>query len=233
MAFNYSPKVITNGLVLHLDAANTRSYPGSGTAWNDLSRSGNNGTLVNGPTFSTNNGGNIVFDGVNDYVNCGIPSTLDFNGQKNITVSSWIYPTAATTSDANIITKAYQWYLNFNNDRKIRVGFYTTTSAFTFFYSNSILTLNQWYNIVWTYNGTSIILYINSTLDRTVSETSNMAYGSGVNCNVLIGAEANFCGSPQSRYFTGRISNTLVYNRALSSTEILQNYNATKGRFGL
>ena len=67
MAFNYSPKVVTDGLVLYLDAANPKSYVSGSTTWGDLSRGGNNGTLVNGPTFDGGNGGSIVFDGVNDY----------------------------------------------------------------------------------------------------------------------------------------------------------------------
>lgn len=76
MAFSFSPRAVTNGLILSLDAANTRSYPGSGTVWTDLSRSGINGTLTNGPTFNTANGGNIVLDGTDDYVNCSNSSTI-------------------------------------------------------------------------------------------------------------------------------------------------------------
>ena len=68
MAFNFSPKIVTNGLVLALDAANTKSYPGSGTVWSDLTPNGNNGALTNGPTFNSANGGSIVFDGTNDYL---------------------------------------------------------------------------------------------------------------------------------------------------------------------
>jgi hypothetical protein len=189
---------------------------------------------VNGPTFTgIGKQAAIVFDGTNDYVNCGNPTLLNFNSQKNLTVSTWIYPTATTNPDANVITKAYQWYTNFNTDRKIRVGFYTSSSTWNLFYSNSTISLNQWCNVVWTYNGANIVLYINSILDRTVSETSNIAYGNGINCNVLLGAEANFCGSPETRYFTGRISTTQVYNRALSSTEITQNFNALRGRYGI
>ena len=67
MPNNYGPRIVTDGLVLCLDAGNSKSYPGSGTAWNDLSRNGNNGTL-NGPTFNSADRGSIVFDGTNDYV---------------------------------------------------------------------------------------------------------------------------------------------------------------------
>jgi hypothetical protein len=89
MAFNYSPKIVTDGLVLYLDAANPKSYPGTGTAWNDISRGGNNGTLVNGPTFDSTNGGSIVFDGVNDY---GINNTPNLpTGNITATICAWVY----------------------------------------------------------------------------------------------------------------------------------------------
>jgi hypothetical protein len=88
MSFHYSPKIITEGLVLYLDAANTRSYVSGSTTWNDISRSGNNGTLINGPTFNSGNGGSIVFDGVNDYVALG-------NNFQNgpLTILTWINTT--------------------------------------------------------------------------------------------------------------------------------------------
>ena len=85
MAFSYSPKIVTDGLVLYLDAENTRSYPGTGTTWSDLSRDGNNGTLTNGPTVDSGNGGSIVFDGSNDYVD--FDDILDLS---TLSVSMWI-----------------------------------------------------------------------------------------------------------------------------------------------
>lgn len=85
MALNHSPKIVTNGLVLYLDAANQKSYPGSGTTWTDLSGNGNTGTLTNGPTFSANNNGGIVFDGANDYVSISNSSSLNITG-RNITI---------------------------------------------------------------------------------------------------------------------------------------------------
>ncbi len=87
------PNIITNGLILELDAANRKSYPGSGTTWTDLSGNGNTGTLTNGPTFSSANGGSIVFDGVDDYVNCGNASSLNFERTNSFSFCFWIYPT--------------------------------------------------------------------------------------------------------------------------------------------
>ena len=81
MSFNYSPKIATNGLVLYLDAANTKSYVSESLMWNDISRGGNNGTLTNDPTFDSNNGGSIVFDGIDDYIetNYILPNALDYS----------------------------------------------------------------------------------------------------------------------------------------------------------
>jgi len=79
MAGNVAPNTVTDGLVLYLDAANTRSYPGTGTTWSDLSRGGNNGSLINGPTFNGGNGGSIVFDGTNDSVNLQQSTSIDVN----------------------------------------------------------------------------------------------------------------------------------------------------------
>jgi hypothetical protein len=86
MAFRYSPKIVTDGLVLYLDAANTKSYVSGSTTWNDISRGGNNGTLVNGPTFNRGNGGSIEFDGVDDYVTTNSETKNLIQGQTNITV---------------------------------------------------------------------------------------------------------------------------------------------------
>ena len=71
MSISGGPDIVENGLVLHLDAADTNSYPGSGTLWTDLSGNGNNGTLTNGPAYSSNNKGYFSFDGTDDYVDTG------------------------------------------------------------------------------------------------------------------------------------------------------------------
>ena len=225
MAFNYSPKVITDGLVLYLDAANTRSYPGTGTAWNDLSRSGNNGTLTNGPTFNSGNGGSIVFDGVDDYVNCGSQKV----NNTSFTFSCWVKLAIASGTQVFIAqgstgAGSYQ-YIAFRNN----LFQFNTDGSNTFAESNSTPSANIWYNIVGVYNTTVTnknIIYVNSIPQTTVST-----------------ATANFTGDSTSlgrspfgsggAFLNGNIANAQIYNRALSSTEILQNYNATKTRFGL
>lgn len=95
---SYYGGIVTNGLVLALDAAKKDSYPGSGTVWRDISGNGNNGTLTNGPTFNSGNGGSIVFDGVDDYVEYGLITQM--SNLINITVSYWYYPTTTNVTKA-------------------------------------------------------------------------------------------------------------------------------------
>lgn len=235
MAFNYSPKIITDGLVLYLDAANTRSYPTTGTIWSDLSRNNNNGTLINGPTFNSANGGSIVFDGINDYVFKDSP----INTGDNFSVFAWIKPGNIATRNA-IVGNSYPY--------AGRIGFLLSTATGynsnlnTFFLSiggdtsfriaaNNSLTLNQWNHVsaVVTNGGGNILLYkngvetqyrIGSLSSGTILYTANQFY---------VGARYSTGFEP----FIGGISQASIYNRALSATEVLQNYNATKSRFGL
>ena len=102
MAFNYSPKTVTDGLVLYMDAANSKSYVSGSTTWNDISRSGNNGTLINGPTFNSSNGGSIVFDGTNDTTNLGNILNIGLNSW---TISCWFKINSYTSGVQGIVGK--------------------------------------------------------------------------------------------------------------------------------
>lgn len=171
MAFNFSPKIVTNGLVLYLDAANTRSYAGSGTVWNDLSRSGNNGTLVNGPTFNSGNGGSIVFDGTNDFVSVSDNSTINGTSQ---TISVWFKNsgTYATGNQAAEIIGKHNAVGSFNgygiqlvNDfGNIKVSAFVKNATVNYVTLNStqIISSLNWYNATITFTSNSqIILYLN------------------------------------------------------------------------
>jgi hypothetical protein len=197
MAFNYSPKIVTDGLVLYLDAANSRSYPGSGTTWTDISRSGTNGTLVNGPTFNSANGGSVVFDGVNDYVIT--PSITNFRS-----ICMWVNKPFVEFGAA-----PWKYLLD------ARPGF-----ASGFFANNSP---GGWSN--WFLNGTSIsstwsLLPVDQWFHLYIQANAN--YTSTINFMSRVSNNENL---------GGRISNIQIYNRALSASEIQQNYNATKGRY--
>ena len=112
MSLSRGPKTITNGLVLYLDAANKKSYPGSGATWTDLSGNSNTGTLTNGPTFSAANMGSILFDGTNDYVDCGNNSSLQITQG---TISAWVKSTTNDSTFRGIIVKATNYGLFIKN----------------------------------------------------------------------------------------------------------------------
>ena len=217
MATKYSPKMVTDGLVLSLDAANTKSYPRSGTTWTDLSGNSNTGTLTNGPTFSAGNMGSIVFDGTNDYVN--ISSLI--TGNQSFSWGAWINPTATGTpvlfgNVSNGLAMISYWD---SANNKVRVGTYGNDRLT----SGTAIPPSTWGYTFWTWNGTTLTSYTNGIADGT-------ATGFSFNISNLYTTIGN---SVNSQYFTGRIAQTLVYNRALTAAEILQNYNATKSRFGL
>ena len=218
MAFNYSPKIVTDGLVLYLDAANTRSYPGTGTTWSDLSRGGNNGTLINGPTFNGANGGSIVFDGSNDYAN--VVSATSLNEPK--TIETWIYITSQQTS--MIISRGIGNYELYT----FADGFVYTYwgTAFNASINNPSITLNTWNQFCFTLSGTTETVYKNGNLigPRTLNATPSYSNTGDLN---LARRDTN------TLYFNGRLGNIKFYNRALTAAEIRQNYNATKTRFGL
>jgi hypothetical protein len=235
MAYHHNPRVVTNGLVLYMDAGNRKSYSGSGTVWNDLSGNVYSGSLVNGPTFNSSNFGSIVFDGSNDYVF----RNSNINTGNNFSVFSWINPGSINIRDG-IVGNSYSY--------STRRGFYLATannySGFsnTFFLSigvdiayaiapNNSLILNKWNYVGATVinGGQEIKLYINGI--EPISYTTVLSSG-----NIVYDINEFYIGARYSgtlEPFIGNISNVKIYNRALSSTEILQNYNATKSRFGL
>ena len=227
MAFNYSPKIVTDGLVFYLDAANTKSYIGSGTTWTDLSRGDNSG-ILNGAVFNSLNGGSISFDGVDDNVNCGNNSALDVGN--NITVNAWIFlPSAgAITGYRPIVSKVVSgatlgWEMG-NSTGTLRCVFRPTSSTIDL--SGPTLSIGVWQMCTFTYNNVTARLYLNGVLGASTSS------GGPVTLNSTQPLQVATRGIGGSTFF-GRISMVSVYNRALSITEILQNYNANKSRFGL
>jgi len=219
--------IVTDGLVLHLDAGYKHSYPMGGTTWYDLKGS-NNGTLTNGPTFSTSNGGSIVFDGSNDGIQ--IPGTnLSLN---QMSICSWNYSSNyqqngfmfEKTTNGSVNT---QYSLFYNNDNTI---YFRTKGLSTEDLSVNRVTAgvenNKWNYIVATWDGTNKRIYVNGNLVATSSNLTGTITQNSTGA-AYVGIYGNFAGYP----FNGKISQTKVYNRTLTASEILQNYNATKGRF--
>jgi hypothetical protein len=240
MATSYgNPPIVTDGLVLCLDAANPLSYPGSGTAWNDLSGQGNSGTLINGPTFNPSNGGSIVFDGVDDYTS--INQTIGNSLLNGCTFSVWLYQNNSNMGGLVV---------NFDNQQSNpnRKGFVLRASNVVDFIYLSLGSdiigrkfttfngVNLWSNVVGTFNGSisnnGFSIYVNGvSVDNTdLSQGTIFSIENG-GTNLEFGRE-RYAAGPTS-YLNGDIATTQIYNRALSAQEVLQNYEATKTRFGL
>lgn len=237
MSTKYSPQIITNGLVLYLDAGNTKSYTSGSTTWTDLSGNNNNGTLTNGPTFNSSNNGSIVFDGTNDYISVNNSSTNNMSTTNAFTISSWFKAAQngiPSTSEIfhkrnnapTYVSYGVSWQkLNQNtyNNVSCRIGFSDDTYSDL---SSNFLLLNVWYLATQTFDGSNHKLYINDTLHSSASISGKTVKDE--NLNMTFGSYAG-----GSEHFNGSISTGCLYNRALSASEILQNYNATKGRYGL
>ena len=228
MGLTHSPKIVTNGLVLALDAANNKSYSGSGVTWNDLSGNNNTGTLTNGPTFSGANGGYIVLDGTNDYVINSSPTNIPV-GSSSRTVQLWIYPKNNSCPLVQLGTGGgFQVYIVsfFNSSGTLYLFTDGINSANNISFSGTDLpTLNTWNHMTFGNSGQNWFYYLNgvSKLSGTFGVTLNT-----IGQKYIVGNRDDVSLTPTN----GNIAQTFVYNRALSASEILQNYNATKSRFG-
>jgi len=225
MSAQTGPTIIKDGLVLALDAADLGSYPGAGTVWSDLSGNTNNGTLTNGPTFDANNGGSVVFDGVDDYALLGSSVTLG----NTFTINAFVKLAGSNTNGVIIGTNANgsdNWLSITNN--KIR-AFYTESSDVNNVATDGATTLsyNTWYYLSMVVNVSTVTVYLNGISDATSTQSFTIGSWNG---NYTIGRRSS---DYASFYFLGNIANVTFYNRVLTAKEILQNYNALKLRFKL
>lgn len=224
------PEVVSSGLVLSLDAGNIRSYPGSGTTWTDLVGS-KTGTLINGPTFSSTNGGSIVFDGVNDYAS--VTHTLS----TPITVSGFVrYSSQVVTKNTFFNTSPHnvldislnrigggETYVYIGNGSAWSGGLSGADGTFPSIISSQTTSVNTWYHVTFTSTGSGSTLYFNGTSVGT-SSFSPSGWGSSFYLGNIVVA---------SEYLQGNISNVQIYSRALSAAEVKQNFYALRGRFGI
>jgi hypothetical protein len=228
MAIAYNTSIVRSGLVLHLDAANRKSYPGTGTAWNDLSGNGNNATLVNSPTFNAS--GYFTFNGTNNYAT--LSNTLAI-AQSIYSSTVEIIAYRNTTTNFEVMFGGGTQSLNSG----FYFGFRSSTNNFMYaFYGNDQDGTTPTTNVAWnsytaTYNvaQSSRYRYFNSVL-LSPSQSSGVTNSSS--SNFAIGAYQTSPGVI-SNYFAGRIAVVRVYNRELTSLEIQQNFNATRGRYGI
>ena len=235
----YYGNIVKDGLVFDLDAAKRDSYPGGGTVWRDVSGLQNNGTLTNGPTFDSNNGGSIVFDGVDDYVtDIGLASTFSFIQNIAIfTIDVWVKPNVLGTAmyfmgNNNGSTGSKGFYLGklSNNNSWIAATLGVGGQTVINYQSTNFYTDTNWVNIAITSNGTNAICYKNGV--QFGSQSSNITtLSTGDSARALSVGRIN--NTTTSDYWNGKVAVSRIYNRPLSSSEVLQNYNALKGRYGL
>ena len=216
-----TPDVVTNGLVLYLDAGQSTSYSGSGTTWTDLSGYGNNATLVNNPTFSSSYGGNLEFPYSNVYGQINDAASLEF-GTGDFTISLWEYPLVVNdgSNQRTILSKNYTGFEIFIYQSILR-GYFGGVNQLQ---GTTTLTANTWYNFVFVRSAGVITSYINTIQDgQLVNSTDVSNIGTGLFVNIR---------PSSSLYGEENISNILLYNRALTNSEVIQNYNAFASRFG-
>jgi hypothetical protein len=239
MGTNVRQNIVTNGLVMYLDAGSRMSYPGSGTTWSDLSGNKNSGSLVNSPTFDSNNQGNIVFNGTNNYMTAagGIPS-----GTSLFTLSFWVNFTSISGSFGGSIRAAVLASGNTVGTMEFVVQTIDNTpgTPYLIYYGHygpggigSCVALTPNMPLLQYHN---IVLVRDGAASNKIYQNGVMLVNGNVSNNFTAGT-FNIAAAPSQAlyagYLNGRIANILRYNRALSDQEINQNYNATKTRFGL
>ena len=224
MAINYNSKISTDGLVLCLDAANPKSYPGSGTTWTDLSGNGNNGTLTNGPTYNSANGGSLVFDGSNDSILTPLTGTYT-----QISFDFWgffDYP------NLNILLREESAFGDWTSNRVHFATRWTDVNAGMHFNVNGTWQTTPPTNLRYGWNH-YVLVYDNVNNLKRVYLNGILSSSHGTNGNMVLGDFRIGVATNLNQYYRGNISNFKAYNRALTPQEIQQNYNATKSRYGI
>jgi hypothetical protein len=240
MAFNRGPKIVTNGLVLALDAASQNSYPESGTVWTDLSGNSNTFELYNAASYSTNGNGSISFNGTTSGVSGSNASVYSITG--TITLEVWTYLTTSGNffiigkGPSNNVGNQYpgNYELQTQTSNVFRFMHQTTTTnanaSFAYYDTpTNVYTNNRWTHAVAVCNGSTATIYVNGV---AYAATRNLAGTNGglVSTNTQT---LKIARRTDGAVMAGNIASVKIYNRLLSASEITQNYNATKSRFNL
>jgi hypothetical protein len=238
MAISRGPKMVTSGLVLALDAADRNSYISGSSTWNDLSGNNYNGTLISGSSFSNDNGGSITFNGIDGRVDFGTSLNFDYS---DFSVCIWAKSPTDTSGASgfpihvtNLIGKG-----DWNSNASWRIGYKSSGAnpATAIAFSHGItwssgpslsvnsFDLSQWNHFVGVATPTQQFLYLNGSLVNSVTQTKISVTNA---FQFQLGRSSYI-----NRWFTGNLNNILIYNTSISSTDVLNIYNATKSRFGL
>jgi hypothetical protein len=235
---NSGQQIVTSGLSLNYDVPQLRSYPTTGTSITDLSGNSNTGTLVNGVAFNSSNGGSLVFDGTNDFLSCGAVSNITFERTNTFSFAFWTYPTSLSVnrfllSKYNTSNRGLSFGISTAGALSFVLRNTATTNDFLINTLTGLIAINNWYNIVVTYNGSSsatgISFYING-----VKTTSDITVRNGLTAttlnseNVQLGTRA-----VDNTFYSGRIASASIYNKVLTADEVLQDFNANRSRYGL
>lgn len=227
------PNIVTNGLIFYLDATNTKSYPRNGNTWYDLCIGRNNGTLVNGPTFNSDNGGSILFNG-NKYVI--IPSSSFILGTSSCTLNVWTRISSSSSnyalclscgigSSSGLLYCGYVSGVQYGTSNTLGGGGYGQNIG------TGVYPDNKWHYITVVSNGGNPSL-VSVFIDGSFKISANIPLNITSNI-VKIGAGDDGVPTSPSYVLNGDVSSAQIYNRPLNDVEILQNYNATRSRFGL
>jgi hypothetical protein len=231
MATKYSPQITTSGLVFCVDAGNRKSYPDSGNTWFNLVNNGISGSLINGPTFSSNNAGTIILDGTNDYIQTNFSTDIS----TAFTVSTSFYNTYTPAdirflasmnagADANTV---FRIELNNTAVGSLEFGHRASDGTFPELISTNFPN-NTWHTVTIVWDGTTKYIYKNGILDSSVnSSLTPIVHFSGATLRIAARQDVNL------RPMSGRLATFYLYNRALSAQEVTQNYLATRKRFGI
>jgi hypothetical protein len=210
--------------VLNLDAGNIKSYPGSGTTWRDLSGNGNNGTLTNGPTYSSSNKGSIVFDGSNDFVQC--------LGSLTVTAATfvcWIRRNGSQDAyDGILLSRGTLNTTGINFYSSNQLGYHWNDAGNTYSWASGLTVPDlTWCMVAVSVTSTAATAYLGQASGITTA-TNTVSHTSTVLDDIKLALD-----DVTTRYFTGNLAIAQLYNRALSAAEIQQNFEAIRGRYGV
>jgi hypothetical protein len=227
-----SKNIVTDGLILHLDASDKLSYS-SGITWKDRSPNGYNGTLNNDPSFSSAYGGVIDFDGTNDRVSIASSPLLSSHSNNETSVCAWVRvanfdsgPIVYLRNSANNNQDYIRLGFNTDDQIEVKLKLQATNPTFT---SASTAPLATWMLVCFTYDGFYVKMYKDGNLIYSASSTGTLQDSSS-NAQSIIGSDKD---ADYDQFLNGRVGELYCYNKALTASEIKQMYNATKGRFSV
>lgn len=224
MSVEGGPDIVTDGLVLYLDAGNNRSIVSGSSTWADLTKNGYNGTLTNGPSFNIANGGSIGFDGTNDEVAIAGSITVS-----TATFCVWIRRNGDQVTYVAIVHSRGTNVSGINFSNSNQIGYHWNDAANTYNWNPPLVIPNlEWCMCAVSVSATFAIAYL-CQQSGISSATNNVSHSSTILNNIRMARDSGFA----NRFFNGNIAQSLIYNRALSAAEVRQNFHATKGRFGL